>query len=407
MSTPAQQVYPFDARPLVEPVDRRAAAAFAAAMKKQTPRSGTQTVMWVLIVIAIVLIGAPLAITAVVGVVIALTSGDSLAGSGSLVAGGLFSLPMLIPLVIAALVIPLVVFSRRKQHETAYRLSRFAQANNMEYVHAVPNPPLPGMIFHQGSNRTASTLVRGRVPRFVEFGNHTYTTGSGDDRKTHSWGYVAVKLSVPLPNIVLDAVGNNTLGTNLPATFAKDQRLSLEGDFDSYFNLYCPRGYEADALYLFTPDIMARFIDHAAELDVEIIDDWMFLYRRQSMVTTDAATWAWLFSTVGALMTKFQQWERWRDDRLRQTMQAAPQHPVAPAAVGTPAAASPAIPAAPVALPFAPPAGMLTPPPGVALQGRRLKRGFPWVTVVIALVIGAVFVLPQFIAFITAVLAMR
>src|SRR5690606_410461 len=163
-------------------------------------------------------------------------------------------------------------------------------------------------------------------PRFVEFANYRYTTGSGKNRTTHTWGYVAVKLDVPLPNIVLDARGNNTLGSNLPASFSEDQRLSLEGDFDRYFTLYCPRGYEADALYLFTPDIMARFIDHAAEMDVEIVDDWMFLYMRRKASTTDAATWAWLFGTVGALMTKFDQWARWRDDRLRQA-QAAPAPP--------------------------------------------------------------------------------
>src|SRR5690606_23471582 len=118
----------------------------------------------------------------------------------------------------------------------------------------------------------------------VEFGNHSYTVKQGKSSVTHTWGYVAVKLDVPLPNIVLDAVGNNTLfGSNLPARFDRDQRLSLEGDFDQYFQLYCPEGYERDALYLFTPDIMARFIDNAAQLDAEIVDDWLFLYSKRKL----------------------------------------------------------------------------------------------------------------------------
>lgn len=42
----------------------------------------------------------------------------------------------------------------------------------------------------------------------------------------------------------------------------------------------------ADALYLFTPDIMARFIDNAAQLDVEIVDDWLFLYLQRPVSTS-------------------------------------------------------------------------------------------------------------------------
>src|SRR5690606_27778890 len=72
-----------------------------------------------------------------------------------------------------------------------------------------------------------------------------------------------------------------------------------------------------DALYLFTPDIMARFIDNAAALDVEIVDDWLFLYAKRDFSTVDPATWSWLFSVVGALLEKFAQWARWRDERLR------------------------------------------------------------------------------------------
>ncbi len=148
--------------------------------------------------------------------------------------------------------------------------------------------------------------------------NYQYTTGSGKNRTTHRWGYVAIKLDVPLPHIVLDATSNNGLfGSNLPMAFDKDQKLSLEGDFDRYFSLYCPQGYEQDALYLFTPDIMARFIDNAAALDVEIVDDWLFLYGKREFSSLDPATWAWLFSVVAALLDKFAQWARWRDDQLR------------------------------------------------------------------------------------------
>ena len=199
---------------------------------------------------------------------------------------------------------------RSGSQERWYRLNRFAEANGMQYIPNLPGPGLPGMIFGVGSARAASDLLRGEQPRFVEFGNYRYTTGSGKNRTTHTWGYVAIKLDVPLPNIVLDATGNNGLfgASNLAAAFDRDQRLSLEGDFDTYFSLYCPQGYERDALYLFTPDIMARFVDNAAALDVEIVDDWLFLYahgifqpstRRCGRGSSPACRRCWRNSTSG------------------------------------------------------------------------------------------------------------
>ncbi|MEO7546479.1 MAG: hypothetical protein ABIT21_09370 [Terrimesophilobacter sp.] len=76
-----------------------------------------------------------------------------------------------------------------------------------------------------------------------------------------------------VPNMILDAKSNNFLWTNLPQNFSRNQVLSLEGDFDKHFTLYCPKEYEHDALYVFTPDLMTRLIDHAAGYDVELVDD--------------------------------------------------------------------------------------------------------------------------------------
>ena len=198
---------------------------------------------------------------------------------------------------------------------------------------------------HLGRFRASFPVLRRTGGRFVEFANYRYTTG-GRSYDAYRWGYVAIKLDAQLPNIVLDARENNgVMGqSNLPVTLDREQRLSLEGDFDRHFALYCPAGYERDALYLFTPDIMARFIDNAAELDVEIVDDWLFLYAKRPLVTTDAATWTWLLSTVDAVTQKLDQWERWRDDKLPETASAESPSP------------------------------MVTPPPAVAAGGQRLQR---------------------------------
>ena len=354
----------FDARPLTDPVDPRAVSAFASELRTKGSTRLAGTTIFAFVVIALIFIVAVPVLASTMISIVTSTGGSGVGSLGLFVFGGIG---------IAAAVIGIV--SWRRSRVTRYRLDAFARANGMSYEARIADPPLPGMVFGLGHSRVATDLVRGDRPRFVEFGNFQYTTGSGKNATTHRWGYVAVKLDVPLPNIVLDATGNNGFGSNLPAAFQREQRLSLEGDFDKYFTLYCPTGYEQDALYLFTPDIMARFIDNAAELDVEIVDDWLFLYTQRKVTTLDPANWAWLFGTVGALLTKFEQWARWRDDRLLAEGSAAAASASGPVANASPPASG--------QLPFAPPAGLLSPPPGVAQEGRRLKRSGRWLPIVV------------------------
>lgn len=380
---PGRRPVSFDPRPLVEPVDRADVRAFA--QRLRASRAYGSTTAGTIVGVVVVAVAATFILTAFGGMAsvflsVAASSAAPAPMRVLISIGGLVFL-----LAIVGVVVLVVVRTLRGggAYDRAYRLDRFARANGMTWIPKLDAPRLPGMIFGNGSDRHSRDLVRGEQPRFVEFGNYRYTTGSGKNRSTHRWGYVAVKLDVPLPHIVLDALGNNGLfGSNLPTTFRKDQRLSLEGDFDRYFSLYCPADYERDALYLFTPDIMARFIDNAAALDVEIVDDWLFLYAKRDFSTLDPAMWSWLFSVVAALLDKLAQWERWRDDRL-----ASPPPPLAIDGA---------------AVPFAAPAGLFRPPPGVAAPGRRLRRGIPWAAIIIGAIVLLVWFAPQFLGFLLA-----
>ncbi|ALJ22285.1 hypothetical protein [Microbacterium sp. No. 7] len=374
--------FPFDARALTDPVDRATVKAHRERLRREGRLPQSSSISAVLSIVLLVIVGMVFGGTALMMLAGVVTS----AAQGHAVPWPMWIM-VVVPGLVALGVLAVAWFTvfGNRTAERRYRLDAFARANSMEWHAVSANPPLPGMIFGLGSDRKALDVVRGHQPRFVEFGNHRYTVSSGKNSTTYHWGYVAVKLSSPLPHIVLDARSNNSFfGSNLPAVFHKDQVLSLEGDFDRYFTLYCPREYERDALYLFTPDIMARFIDNAAALDVEVVDDWMFLYAKRDFSTLDPVTWAWLFSVVGAFLDKFAQWERWRDERLAHRASLPPAAPSRPAVAG---AAPHAAGAAPHdTLPFAAPVAPLRPPPGVARQGRRLQRGIPWPAIVIAVI---------------------
>ncbi|MDQ1082286.1 MULTISPECIES: hypothetical protein [Microbacterium] len=354
MTTPAQ----LDTAPLTGPVDKAAVRAFTAELRTRGALRGRT-----LSIVILSLVGLAFALVVVpifLSIAVSFVAGDS--------GDPLVALPLIVVLAIVVIVAVTILRGFGAAAVRRYRLDRFARANGMTWHPGYSDPPLPGMIFDIGRDRGTHDLMRRETPRFVEVANYSYETGSGKNKQTHRWGYAALRLDTPLPHIVLDAVGNNGLfgGSNLPVTFGRAQRLSLEGDFDQHFALYCPEGYERDALYLFTPDVMARFIDNAAQLDVEIIDDWLFLYSRRDLSTLDSATWQWVMSTIAALDDKLAQWARWRDERLTATP--------------TGGAAASGLPQ---------PSTLLTPPPaGVAAPGRRLRRGFSWVTVVVALAVG-------------------
>ena len=395
MSTPQQPPlpapparYPFETRPLTDPVDPNAVRAFEDDLRRRFSGVGGSSVL-ALVLIGLLLVPMLLIALTILGAIVV-----SFANAGF----GAIAVPfVLIALTFVALLVWLIVrMFRRGPADHRYRLDAFARANAMEYLPVLPQPNLPGLIFHSGSDRKATDLLRGTQPRFVEFANYQYTTSNGENSSTHHWGYVAIHIGTPLPHIVLDAVGNNgLLGSNLPASFDKHQHLSLEGDFDRYFTLYCPQGYERDALYLFTPDIMVRFMDTASQLDVEIVDEWLFLYTQRPVSTTDPASWAWLFSAVSALMDKLAQWERWRDERYAAELaaQQAPAPSYAPAAHAVAGAAP---------LPFHTTMAAAPPPPqawlgpkGVARPGRRLKGRFPWLVVVLVGVILLMVAVPM------------
>ena len=266
--------------------------------------------------------------------------------------------PIFVGLLLVASFIALLVRNLRGTvWNERLRLSRFAAANGFRFSPIDKDPAYPGAIFGQGSARQVSNHLTSAGERFLDIGNYTYTTGSGKNRQTHRWGFMALHLDRRLPHMVLDARANNGLFgmTNLPATFSRDQRLSLEGDFDKHFTLYAPREYETDALYVFAPDLMALLIDNAAPYDVEIVDDWMFVYSARPFALTDPAIVQRLLQIVDTVGAKtLAQTDRYVDDRV----------------------------------------GEFT-VNRVAQPGQRLRRGFPVVTVIVVAVVVVFWGLPR------------
>jgi hypothetical protein len=239
-------------------------------------------------------------------------------GDGAGTAGSEFFALFLAVVIGLVIVISVRHFRGDGNWATWMRLSQFAAANGMQFRTRSANPSYTGMIFSLGDNRSAFNHLSSTSGRYFDLGDYEYTTGSGKSRTTHYWGFLALHLDRKLPNMVLDSKQNNALfGSDLPITFKRDQILSLEGDFDKHFTLYCPREYEQDALYVFTPDLMALLIDDAGSFDVEIVDDWMFIYSPHKIPALSVPAYARLFGIVQTVGNKtISQTANYHDDRV-------------------------------------------------------------------------------------------
>lgn len=234
---------------------------------------------------------------------------------------------------------------RRKQRLA--KIAAFAAANQLTFRQDIAPDGLSGMIFDEGHDRTIAEVLA--FPDGIEIGNYRYVTGSGKNRRTHSFGYVRIALNKTLPNMVLDAKSSNFMGiTNLPDVFHPSQKLQLEGDFNSYFDLYVPRQYERDALYVFTPDVMQVLIDSGRQYDMEVVGSELYVYQSVSVDLASEKRLGELLRAVDAITAELRsQTSRYRDERLRSS------------AVQ-----------------------------GVAEQGRRLKKGVNWI--IVSIVLGVI-----------------
>jgi hypothetical protein len=216
-------------------------------------------------------------------------------------------------------------------------VSEFAHANGLRYQRRSRLPALSGGRFERFTNAKVRGSVSGAgwIVGALDVGDGVIrrdtsvfgvpvtvaTSGLPVSRPNVAIGYLALTLPRQLPNMILDSKRNNrAFGSSLLHPPSRDQRLSLEGDFDTYFDLFVPSGYERDALYIFTPDLMALLIDETADVDVEIRGNQLVVYVLGGLDLSLPATWRWIervMSVVGAATSS--RARRYADERIEST----------------------------------------------------------------------------------------
>lgn len=246
------------------------------------------------------------------------------------------------------------------------RLYKFSLLNQATLKIDTPPQGYAGVIFSAGHSRVIKEALI--FSNGSEIGLHKFTTGSGKNQRDSYWGYMRVKLLRNVPNMLLDSKKNNFLGgrfSNLPRSYSKDQTIKLEGNFNDYFTLYAPVTYGKDAFYIFTPDVMAKLIDHGCDFDIEVIDNHLMFYSSRPFNLESEAEISKLLSVLDAISAELiDQTDYYADERTANREADI-----------------------------------------VAAPGRRLKTKLPGIVIVVMIVYIIYFLLNPFLVFITELIA--
>lgn len=178
-------------------------------------------------------------------------------------------------------------------------LSSFAQANHFTYLQtssyqAGGSPETtPGWL---------GTTINTTMPVFVHqmdgtlFGYNVsfmlaYATNGmqRDGQATFQFNrrsIIRVSLPKVFPQVFLDSNKNDKghLST-MASSFTDDQKLSLEGSFARYFDLYAPQHVQANTLTLLAPNFMQILMEESATFDVEFFGNELYLISRDPIYT--------------------------------------------------------------------------------------------------------------------------
>lgn len=97
-----------------------------------------------------------------------------------------------------------------------------------------------------------------------------------------------IRVSLPkvFPQVFLDSNKNDKgyLST-MASSFTDDQKLTLEGSFAQYFDLYAPKHMQANTLTLLAPNFMQILMSESATFDVEFFGTELYLISKDPLYT--------------------------------------------------------------------------------------------------------------------------
>ncbi len=193
------------------------------------------------------------------------------------VLGGIVAhLPALAALSLFILVIGYGIAQSRVQNAF---MRQFAAANGYSFSPDASMDGMNGAFFRVGYGQRRYDLVGGSYQGHpIELFLYQYTIGEGKRAETYVYTVFRLRFDTAMPDLVLEQKKYGVGYSILKTAASQKEFISLEGDFNKYFTLSVPKGYETEALEVFTPEVMGELIDKCKDLNLEIVGTDLFIY---------------------------------------------------------------------------------------------------------------------------------
>ncbi|MDE1941025.1 MAG: hypothetical protein KGI66_02815 [Patescibacteria group bacterium] len=170
----------------------------------------------------------------------------------------------------------IVVYGRERDQIEQKFFEQEAQAFGMSYSPTGDLRTVTGKLFKAGHSQSIRHVLtgsmNGRATRIFQF---SFTIGYGKSSRTIVSTVFETVFNNDMPDIILRGT-KSVFG--LIEIALGEEKVTLEGDFNAYFSLRVPKGFEADAYEILTPDIMADLIDKAKDISFEFCGNRLYIY---------------------------------------------------------------------------------------------------------------------------------
>ena len=185
--------------------------------------------------------------------------------------------------IIFALLLPVFILSALygavKTKMSKAFLRQFAARVGYSYQDTAELGNRAGFPFNIGHDNSLEDFISGQYQGFpVNLFIYSYETGSEKEKVEHIYTVFEITYNLTLPHLFLKKKHEN-FGESIFGFFKNEKQISLEGDFDKYFTLLAPQGFQLEALQIFTPDFMLKMRDQWKGYNLEFVGNRIYIYR--------------------------------------------------------------------------------------------------------------------------------
>jgi len=153
---------------------------------------------------------------------------------------------------------------------------QFAKQNGYTYQEKGTLDGKHGDLFDKGYNKEVFDDIRGTyLGCAIELFNYEHKVG----KSAYTYSIFSIDFQSQVPHISLQ----KTLPFGADSTPVWGQKVTLEGDFSQRFDLYVQKGFELEALQIFTPDIMSS-IEQNWKFGLEFFGTKLYIIRNKFFI---------------------------------------------------------------------------------------------------------------------------